>query len=123
MRSSLAHRKSSLSLSTTPCDSLILDLAPVEERTAASDYAELEDIPSAAASSSHEHGVLPIVVHTRDGRRTVRAFRSRWSWTEQGSVDNVQMYCPDCSAPLRVHDIPLRVVQKFACQLICSKCS
>ena len=76
-----------------------------------------------ARAPSTEEGILPIAIMAKDGRRGLRSFRSRWSRTEQGRVEVVQMFCPDCSALLIVQDLHLRVARTFACHLLCPGCS
>ena len=81
------------------------------------------DEPVLRPSPDIEEGFLPIAIMAKDGKRRVRSFRSRWSHTEQGRVEVVQTFCPDCSAPLIVQDLHLRVARRFACQLLCLGCS
>ena len=87
------------------------------------DGAWVSGSPTLCPNRMNEEGVFPIAIQSPDGKRVIRGVRSRWSRTEQGRVDVVQMLCRLCSAPLKVRDVPVRLVGKFACELWCSKCS
>ena len=126
MSATRAGRKDALPLTKAACFTPSVDPVSIEATSpvdAGSDGVQLKREPCVGANGVPDHGVLPIVILARDGRRVLRSFRSRWSRSEQGRVDLVQMLCPDCSGPLIVRDLHLRVARTFACHLTCPGCS
>jgi hypothetical protein len=92
-------------------------------RDTGSNGVELRREPPLDTSCVQEHRFLPVEVQAQDGRRVLRRFQSRWTSTQQGQLESVEMLCPDCSSSLIVQDLPLRVARMFACQLTCPECS